>query len=126
MARRQCPVEHISSGQISQNLGQMSILFWTENTLFGQIWSKNSKLSVWTGIWYIPTTDSDMMNSVVMFAFSACNQKHLFWEKSVPNFKIACLKGNLVSDANMQNSIVTFTENILLGQMWSKKSILPV
>ena len=28
-------------------------LFWTRNTLFVQIWTKNTKLSAWVKIWYL-------------------------------------------------------------------------
>ena len=48
-----------------------------QKTLFGQIWSKKSKLSVKAEIWY-QETNLNMPNSVMMLIFSVFDWKYLF------------------------------------------------
>ena len=67
-------------------------LFYTRNTLFGQIWSKKSKLSVWPENWY--KDNLNMKNSMSMFIFPVFDWKYLFW-KFVPYRKILYWSYNL-------------------------------
>ena len=51
-----------------ENMWHSIFLFQTRKTLFGQIWSKKSKLSVEAEIWY-QETNLNMRNSMVMLTF---------------------------------------------------------
>ena len=51
-----------------ENMWCSPFLFWTRKTLFGQIWSKKSKLSVKAEIWY-QETNLNTRNSMMMLTF---------------------------------------------------------
>ena len=52
-----------------ENMWDSLFWFWARKTLFGQIWSKKSKLSVKAEIWY-QETNLNMRNSMMMLTFS--------------------------------------------------------
>ena len=60
-----------------ENMWCLLFLFQTRKTLFGQIWSKKSKLSVEEEIWY-QETNLDMRNSVMILTFLVFDWKYLF------------------------------------------------
>ena len=65
-------------------------LFSTGNILFGQIWSKKSKVSaqVEFGTW----TNSNTQNSMVVFTFSVLDWKYFFWLNLNQDIKIVYAK----------------------------------
>ena len=69
------------------------VLFLSGNTLFGQIWSKKSKSSLYAKVTY---TNSSMQNSMVMFILSVFDWKYPFWANLVQKVKIISLSWNLV------------------------------
>ena len=60
--------------------------FWTRKTLFGQVWSKKSKLSFKAEILY-QETNLNIQNSMIMLIFSVFDHKYLSWANLVQKFK---------------------------------------
>ena len=69
-------------------------LFFTANTLFGQIWHQNSKMPV--KLKPGTKTDSNMQNSMAMFTFSALDRKYPIWANLTQKVKIVKFSWNLV------------------------------
>ena len=71
------------------------LLILDGNILFGQIWSKKSKLLVWAEIWYLEKFQyAEFSGDVVIFCF---RRKYPFWINLIQNFKTVWLKWNLVT-----------------------------
>ena len=81
------PVQNLNSG-----FHEWSCAVVIRNALFGQIWSKKSKLSVF---------NLNMQNSMAMFTFSAFDWKYPFWENLFQIVKIVSLRWNLIPNLNM-------------------------
>ena len=60
-----------------ENMWRSIFLFQTRKTLFGQIWSKKSKLSVKAEIWY-QETNVNMWNSMMILTFPVFDHKYHF------------------------------------------------
>ena len=121
-----------SSNSSMQNSMLMFIfLFLIGNPLFWQIWSKKSKLSVEaeTSNW----TNSNMQNSMMLLSFLVFEWKYPIWANLVQKIKIAISSWNLVPTlirtCGIQwwySFLLFLIGNTLFGQIWSKKSKLPV
>ena len=122
----------ISSWNLVPTLIRISRLQWCcsfflyliGNTLFGQIWSKKSKLSVEAEIWYL--LNSSMQNSMVMFILSVFDWKYPFWVNLVKKIKIISWSGNLVARliwiCRIKWCCCIFwflSGNTFFGQIWS-------
>ena len=66
----------------------MNFLFYTGNTIFQQVWSKNQNCQVKLKLGNL--IDSDMHNSMMMFIFPIFHWKYPFWANLVQKIKIAC------------------------------------
>ena len=107
------------------------ILFLIENTIFGQIWSKKSKLSVEAEIWYLDLFEYAEFNDAVhAFCFWV---ERPFFGKFGPKSQNYQLKLKFVTETNfnMQNSMMRFSFVVFewkypFRQIWFKKSKLSV
>ena len=104
--------------------------FSAGNTLFGQIYSKKSKLSV---LKLDTKPNSSMQISMMLFTSSALDRKYPFGANLVEKKKIVSLRWNLIlrliwiCKIQWWCSLFTFsTGNTLFGEIWSKKSKWPV
>ena len=70
-------------------------LFLIGNTLFGQIWSKKSKLSLWAEIWYLHLFEHAEFNGDVHFF--VFDRKYPFLANLVQKVKIISWSSNLVA-----------------------------
>ena len=84
-------------------------LFLRGNTLFGQIWSKKSKLSLWAEIWYLKQFEHAEFNGDVHFF---CFWSEIsFWDKfgrKSQNYHFK-LKFVTYTNSNMKNSMMLFS-----------------
>ena len=104
-------------------------LFLIGNTLFGQIWSKKSKLSLWAEIWYLHLFEhAEFIGDVHFFVF---DRKYPFLANLVQKVKIISWSSNLVARliqiCRIQwcCSLFQFLNgNTFFGQICSKKSKL--
>ena len=105
--------------------------FWLEMPFLGKFGPKNQnchfKLKFGT------YTNSNMQNSIVMFTFSVFDWKYPFWANLVQKVKIISWSWNLVPTLIRTCRIQWWCSfflfligNTLFGQIWSKKSKLPV
>ena len=106
-------------------------LFLTGNTFLAKFGPKNQNYQF--KLKFGTCTNSSMLNSMVVFTFSVCEWKCLFWANFVQKVKIISLSWNLVPRLirvcriQWWYSLFLFLiGNTLVRQIWSKKSKLSV
>ena len=84
-----------TTSNMLNSMVMITFLCWTENTLFEEIWSKNSKLFVSDKAWYLVYFKYDEFDGD--YHFFILNRKYVFWVNLVQKIKIVCSRGNLAT-----------------------------